>query len=307
MNDFLNKYGYTLIQPIAQDGSSRSYARVAKGSHSAILMHAPENTPGHQIVDFIRIAEWLNSIGLNAPDIYEAEGLYLLLEDFGDTSFKQAIEQGTDVSQLYELAHEVLTTLSMAECPLALPDYYESNVHKKRRWIIDYYLPTQREVDDVEAVAQEYLNVWEGVERSLPPCPQGFLHIDFHVENLMWLPDQAGLKRCGILDFQGGMIGPKPYDLGNLLEDMRFDVPAEIRAQILSHYDEEFRAWYRVLATQFHCRLMGQIIWWDQEQGKPRYRQYLPRLQNYLVEALKDPLLQPLDEFFRKINLALTE
>ncbi|MEM7680180.1 MAG: phosphotransferase [Pseudomonadota bacterium] len=300
---FLNTHGWSYEQPLAQDGSSRSYARVSKGDQSAILMINEGNTPGHHVEDFVSISGWLNSIGLNAPEIYEADGPYFLIEDFGDQTFKKAIEGGANANELYALADEVLTTLSVKECPLTLPDYYQSKVHEKRRWIIDYYLPTVIDVDDIEGVAQEYLNVWEEIERQLPECSQGFLHIDYHAENLMWMPDREGLARVGILDFQGGMIGPKPYDLANLLEDMRFDVPADIRDNILTKYDEEFRAWYRILATQFHCRLVGQIIWWEKEQGKPQYKQYLPRLKNYIHEALKDPLLRPLKNYFTDIEL----
>jgi len=332
MNGFLKKHGWEFESPLAQDGSSRSYARVSKGNQNAILMMNERNTPGHHIEDFIRISGWLNSIGLNAPEIYEADGPYLLIEDFGDQSFKKAMAQGEDAHKLYGLANDVLTTLSVKDCPLALPDYDQSKVHEKRRWIIDWYLPTQlsssslhgasvqstnAKMDhthkacndgvvvgvDIEEIAQNYLNVWEEIERQLPPCPQGFLHIDYHAENLMWLPDCTDLARVGILDFQGAMIGPKPYDLANLLEDMRFDVPKDIREEILGKYDEEFRSWYRILATQFHCRLMGQVIWWEKEQGKPQYLQYLPRLQNYIREALKDPLLKPLAKYFSTIGL----
>jgi len=161
---------------------------------------------------------------------------------------------------------------------------------------------------------EEYLSVWQGIENSLPPCPQGFLHIDYHFENLMWLPKEKGLRGCGILDFQGAMTGPLPYDLANLLEDARVDVGAKLRRDMLARYcadmdakeKEIFANWYRVLATQFHCRVAGQFIRLAVRDGKDRYLAHLPRVANYLKEGLKHPVLAPLQKWFsaQKIDFA---
>ena len=52
---------------------------------------------------------------------------------------------------------------------------------------------------------------------------------DYHVDNLMLLPDRSGVQGCGLLDFQDAVCGPPSYDLVSLLEDARRDVPAELR------------------------------------------------------------------------------
>ena len=131
------------------------------------------------------------------------------------------------------------------------------------------------------------------------------MHIDYHVENLMWIPAETSLKQCGILDFQAAMIGPQPYDLVNLLEDARMTVPQDIQDNILKQYDDNFRAWYRILGTQFHCRVIGLFIKLP-INGKPKYLEHLPRLQNYLHKALQDPLLKPLKDFFDTLGVDFT-
>ncbi|MCB1531552.1 MAG: phosphotransferase [Alphaproteobacteria bacterium] len=303
MQTFLDTYGWSLVKTFPQDGSSRRYARVSKGEKSAVLMEVLADTPGHRIEDFIRIGEWLNEIGLKAPQIYEADAAYLLIEDFGDRSFKDVLAEPRNHAALYELAHDVLKHLAAQKCSLDLPRYYDSHVHKGHRRVVDWFIPAIRAQANPDALVDEYLSVWERIEQGLPECPQGFLHVDFHVQNLMWLGKEQGLKQCGILDFQGAMIGPQPYDLANLLEDVRTDVPADIRCDLLAQYDEDFQAHYRILATQFHCRVIGQFIKMAVVDGRDEYLRYLPRAGHYISMALSNPLLGPLKRFFCDLNL----
>ena len=136
--------------------------------------------------------------------------------------------------------------------------------------------------------------------------PRGFLHIDYHFENLMWVGGKQALARCGVLDFQGAMTGPVPYDLANLLEHARVDVPMDLRMTMMDRYcrtmsseeRETFQNWYRVLATQFHCRVIGQFIRLAVHDDKTRYLSMIPRVAGYINEGLKDPVLAPLAQWF---------
>ncbi len=115
----------------------------------------------------------------------------------------------------------------------------------------------------------------------------------------MFLPGEKGLKRCGILDFQDALLGSGLYDLGNLLEDVRIDVPPAIRKKYAPHDPA-----YRILATQFHCRVVGQFIRMAAKDHKTGYLQYIPRTQAYIQDALQEPLLKPLRNFFDKNGIA---
>ncbi len=318
MNSFLERHGWSVVSTIGEDGSSRRYNRVSKNNHTAILMDCSGPvTPGHDVHDYIRIAQWLRSIGLNAPDIYEADldNGFLLIEDFGDISFKAALEQGVDQGALYHLASDVLTQIATEPCPLTLPDYFQSHVHAGHRRVIDWYLPIVHQTENPDGIIQRYLEAWAVIEKSLPLPVTGFMHIDYHAENLMWLPptytsplkgggrEGGNIHRCGLLDFQGAMHGPLAYDLANLLEDPRQVIDPALRAAILKNHDPAFLSWYRVLATQFHCRVIGQFIKLAMRGGKLRYLAYIPALEGYLRTALKDPLLAPLNSFFADIGL----
>lgn len=301
------------MEPVGEDSAFRRYCRLHHpDGHSVILMEAvpdghPLATPGHSLLDFVRLSAYLRHIGLNAPEVFEADDVdgYLLLADFGDVSFKRAFDTGVESREaLYGLAVDTLAWLRAhaREEDVALPDYYRSHVHTGRRRLIDWYVPAALGRQNPDEMVAEYLSVWDGIEAQLPPVPRGFLHIDYHFENLMLVPGATGLARCGVLDFQGAMAGPVPYDLANLLEDARIDVPEDLRKSMIDRYtqdmnaaeDAAFRAWYRVLATQFHCRVMGQFIRLAVRDGKPRYMAMLPRVAAYIRAGLKDPVLAPL-------------
>ncbi len=305
---FLVPRGWRYVGEIGADMSPRRYFRVKQNGRTAVLMEcmpdADNTTPGHRLGDFIRIGDWLRGIGLKTPEIFEADEAagFLLLEDFGDISFAKALERGAARAAVYSLAVDVLKHLREQAPDIDLPRYHESHVHEGRRRVVDWYVPLVRGEKNPDGLAEEYLAIWDGIEKDQPPCPQGFLHVDFHPGNLMWLPEEEGLGICGLLDFQGAMKGPVPYDLANLLEGGRIEMPEDIRTAMLDHYcegmhreqREAFLSWYRVLAAQFHCRIIGQFIRMAIQGGNERYLEYLPHVSRMLKHDLEDPLLQPI-------------
>lgn len=308
---FLNAHGYHLESAIGQDFSMRRYFRVRKNDHHAILMetlpdHSPHVTRGHKMSDFIRIGKWLRSAGLNTPEIYAADEKagYMLLESFGDTSFAAHIKAGGEAALLYEAAINALNHLAAQNCPLELPHYEESHVHAGHQKIIEHYL-LSKNINHDDAL-ELYIAAWAEIEAAAPTPKSSFIHVDFHAENLMWLPQSAGLNCVGILDFQGGMIGNPAYDIANLLYDARLDIGDDLRRNILDNYDDDMRAHIRILATQFHCRVIGQFIQIAQEKGNQSYLKHIPRLEKYIANALKEPILKPLAQFFKQINLDFT-
>lgn len=298
------------VHHFPQDGSPRDYTRVRRGDVTAILMDCgPDEKAisGHRLHDFIRIGAWLRSVGLRAPEIYEVDEAagWALIEDFGDISLKKAAEQGGDEMALYSKAHEILRHLSAQKELPDLPVYKDGAEYKTQRQLVEWYVPevTGRALSAAEVNALEagYWDAWAEIESGLPPCPQGFVHADYHAENLLVLDN----GEIGIIDFQAAKKGPAPYDLGNLLEDMRRNVSPDVRAALLKDYDEACLVWYRIVTTQFHCRLLGQCIRWRDRDNKPGYMVHVPRLESYVREALNDPLLTPLRAWFECTGLPL--
>lgn len=277
---------------------------------------SPRSTPGHKISDFLRIARALRGSGLHTPEIYAAalDQGFILMEDFGDVSFRAALEAGADPADLYALATDVLRLLRVAAPDLALPEYFTSPIHTGRRRIVDWFIPVQRRAVNPDGLVEDYLSVWDEICATLPLPATGLIHVDFHVENLMWIPQEQGLARCGLLDFQGAMRGPVAYDPANLLGDMRVDVPEFVHEPVMTRFcagmtrqdAESVRLWASVLSAQFHGRLAGQVIRLALVNGKPRYLDYLPRILRLLRADLSAPLLGPVRRWLDENSVDLS-
>lgn len=313
---FLQKHlGETFfVKSLTEDWASRRYFRVIEGDKTFVLMetvpdHIQTATMGHKLSAFLKIAKLLHDHGIHAPDILQADERdgFILLEDLGNTSVNAALDQGGDQMKLYEAATDVLITMRdriTLNDLCNFPKYKDSYIHKGRQRIVDWYMPATRQVRNADGMVESFIAAWDEIAASLPPPPIGFVHGDYHPGNLMLLSNGT----CGVLDFQDAMAGPLPYDLANLIENIRRDVPKDVHDAMLKRYggDENFRAWFRVMATQFHCRIIGQVIRLAVLSDKTDLLQYMPRIQNYISEGLKDPVLKPLADWFRaeKVDLA---
>lgn len=301
------------METVGADWASRRYLRVRGGDKSYVLLesvpdHLPTATMGHKLSAFIRINALLHGKGIHVPEIYaadEREG-FVLLEDMGDTSVNAALDAGGDQMALYGAATDVLIDLRDRiglDDLYGFPKYKDSYIRKGRQRIVDWYIPATRGEINNDDLLAGYLQAWDDVGAALPPPPIGFMHGDFHPGNLMLLNDGS----CGVLDFQDAMAGPLPYDLANLLENIRRDVPRDVYDAMMRRYggDETFKAWFRVMATQFHCRIIGQVIRLAVVSGKNELLQYMPRIQNYIREGLQDPVLKPLADWMRSEKVDL--
>ncbi|MDY0028881.1 MAG: phosphotransferase [Pseudobdellovibrionaceae bacterium] len=310
-------------EPIGEDWSQRKFFRVRKGDKTAILVHSvpdydPKAVAGHKLGDFIDIGKFLSGMSVSVPEIYATDlnrGM-MLIEDFGDRDFVELVSDRNKQKQAdaYRLATRCLMHLykSGPSLPIEITDYSRSHIHKGRQRVVDWYLPAvlKRKNPDFQII--EYMSLWEKIEIGLPPVEKRFLHGDFHPGNLMYLPERVGYHQVGLIDFQGGMIGPAPYDLVNLLEDARRDVPEDIKKACLDQFvgalppaeRESFLAWYPVLAAQFHFRVIGQAIKLALRSDITRLMGLMPVLSRHIRKDLKNPLLAPMRQWFDDLGVS---
>lgn len=315
------RFGVNELESLPRDVSPREYFRGEKDGKSFIVMRYPDanEAASQELSEFIHIGEWLNSIGIKAPILYEGDTNECIaaFEDLGNTSFGHILHTDHDKAiRLYTLAVDVLKKLASSGLPKSgLPYYKDSRIHENKRQFVEYCLAyTQKEKQSNEKL-QSFLTAWDEVESALPACPQGFVHGDYHLENLMFQNHKTGIKQCALIDYQDALNGPLPYDLVNILEDARMDVPADLRHDMINHYcdglfdgaeKEVFLKWYRVLGTQFHCRVIGLFIKLAAEQNRDAYLIHINRLANYITDGLKDPVLSPVKTWFEKEGVDFT-
>ncbi|MFY9237709.1 MAG: phosphotransferase [Roseovarius sp.] len=284
--------------PLAGDASNRRYLRLHMDGQSAVLMDAPPER-GEDVVPFITIAEHLASVGLSAPRILaqdRAQG-FLLLEDLGDDLYARVLAHMPEQEGvLYGAAVAALAHLHDAPPPDTLPTYSPAMMADLAALAFDWYAGVPQ-----SPARQTARDVMQNLLAHHAPEADVLIQRDYHAENLLWLPQRAGIARVGLLDFQDAMAGHRAYDLVSLLQDARRDVPAETETAMIAHYlaltglePERFDAAYHVLGAQRNLRIIGVFARLCLRDGKAHYAGLIPRVWALLQRDLAHPALADL-------------
>jgi len=303
--DFLAAEGWedTRLALLAADASFRRYYRLTDGERRAVLMDAPP--PHEDVRPYVAVAAMLRGHGLSAPEIFaeDSERGLLLIEDFGDDTYTRLLARGADESQLYALAIDTLVALQRAvDAPPALPAYDEEVLLREAALLTEWYAPAVLGSPLAAALHEEYLALWREV-LPLVALPGGTLVLrDYHVDNLMLLPDRSGVRSCGLLDFQDAVTGQPSYDLVSLLEDARRDIPGPLRQAMTERYLAAFPGLDRsafvrsaaILSAQRNCKILGIFTRLWRRDGKRQYLAHIPRVWRLLEGDLRHPALTPI-------------
>ncbi len=293
--------------PLAQDASFRRYFRLQLVDRTAILMDAPP--PERAVIEFARIAEHLDHLGLHAPAplaIDNRHGL-LLLSDLGDTTFTRALADGTDESHLYQIACDTLIHLHQhpKASSIDLPDYDVPTLDQETALLLDWFYPLVMAKPANEATRASYFKAWHQIYADLPCMPSTLVLRDFHIDNLMVIADTEGNEQCALLDFQDALIGSPMYDLMSLLQDARRDISPSLEQTLLDYYFERVASkrqtslqWYWALGAQRHCKVAGIFVRLWQRDQKPHYLNHLPRVIRLLKRSLARDELQAISHWF---------
>lgn len=321
-SEFLDSAGWAdaTIEPFSADMGLRRYYKLIRqeiGRQKIALLMDMSRTDIAEtgLKSFVNIAEYLQKNDIRVPEIYyqDTDSGLAVIEYLAGGSFGDAVKNGEDKQKLYEVATDVLLKLRqiLPENTLNLPGYKETLIWNRLGQFVDYYMPIATGRKTGQADHDEYQEVWAKIEKSLSSPPMGFCHADYHLENLVYMPDSE--QGYGLIDFQDAFWGFNGYDLVNLLEDARQSVPEDIKSVMKKRYcagmsEEErqiFDDWYTVLSAQFHCRVIGLFIKFSSENETKEFLAHIPRLQGYLKNNLENPVLSPLKEFVERHNISL--
>jgi len=314
IRDFLaqNNLGASEVKQIAGDASFRKYFRVFKPDGSTlIVMDAP---PEHEKLEpFIKIDHILIENKFLAPEILaiDLDNGFLLLEDFGDVSFNQALKNlsGTKLIEreleLYQGAVDVLVDLHQIQnLPKDIVPYDETLLLREVMLFIDWYLPYIVQRPATNAEAQKFRNLWCDLFKKLSNDKKLVLR-DYHADNLFVVGNKVGL-----LDFQDAVLGSRAYDLVSLLEDARRDVSPEVVAKMIKDYlqksnynKEQFLTDYQILSLQRNIKIIGIFARLAIRDHKKNYLNFLPRMFEYVILRLRDDLFKDLKILFESFGL----
>jgi aminoglycoside/choline kinase family phosphotransferase len=295
---------------LAGDASFRHYDRLKRGNGTAVLMDAPP--PKEDVRPFLAVTRLLQGLGLSAPRILaeDVETGLLLLEDFGDGTYTRLLAAGEDETTLYALAVDLLIHVHRRFDPAGatLPAYDEARLLTEASLLVDWYLPAIRGEPTPPDLREEYLGLWRAVLKVADDAPATLVLRDYHVDNLILLPDRGGVAACGLLDYQNAVIGPASYDLVSLLEDARRDVPPSLAAAMIARYLDAFPAQdraafgasYAVLGAQRNAKIVGIFTRLCVRDGKPHLLHHIPRVWRLLMQDLQHEALAPIARWIER-------
>ncbi|MGD2126001.1 MAG: phosphotransferase [Desulfobacteraceae bacterium] len=307
---------------IPGDGSKRRFWRVT-AARSGTTWIAMENAPADEFsrrenLAYLMIGKHLFEKGLPLPEIYRFDlgRGWFIIEDMGDTSLQDVASLEKDRMGLYEKIVEILFRLQIDgskgfdtawTCQTETYDYMVM-----RHYESDYF---------TDAFLHNYLGLkrdWPELENSfsrlaeMAARPEGhfFLHRDFQSRNIMISGD-----RIGILDWQGGRLGPLGYDLAALIIDPYTNLSAWERDRIYQAYlqmvmdyepswIESFQRYFPYLAIQRNLQILGAFAFLSKVRRKAYFEAYIPSALESLtglIDTLNDRKLSPLADLVKTL------
>lgn len=308
-------------EALAGDGSDRRWFRLKSEAGALILADhglpaGPEPTEAQA---FVAIGRHLHRRGVPVPAIRAAEPFagQVLLDDLGDLHLQTAVRQQPDAAArraLYARVIAVLVHMARAGAEGFDPAWCHQAPRYDRRTIVEaeggYFLEAYvRGVAGIAVASQKFRPAFDHLARCIGRLEAGFMHRDFQSRNLMMVQG-----RIGVIDFQGGRLGPMAYDLASLLIDPYVDLPRELQDVLVAEAvrqlsltgaaAEDFRAGFAYCALARHLQMLGAFGHLSRVKGKTGFATYIPAALQGLrrrLEETPDPPLAPLRELVRRL------
>ena len=307
--------GYTgrlRIKALQGDGSDRRVYRLFAGDLTFICVSHPKGRKGFPSENdsFFYIARHLKNKGLPTPQIYAFDprsGLFLI-QDFGDVSLESIIKKIKEpqiIKRIYEPLLTMLLKIQVEGVQNFDPRYcYDTAVYdglfswkRESQYFIETFLKKYLKWEKISGrVEKELKDLAIMVDQEKTKL---FLYRDFQSRNIMIWSEGIGL-----IDFQGGRVGPPQYDLASLLIDPYVSLSWEIQQELLEFYLKElsslvpinqktFRRNYEFIAFQRNLQILGAFAFLSQVKGKTYFKEYIPAALSTLKKRVTGRIFQP--------------
>ncbi len=286
------------LQPLAGDASFRRYFRCYHPEGTYIIMDAPPEKE-NDCESFMLIAKALKAHKVNTPSVLHSdlEQGFLLLDDFGDTTYYQAFKT-ENPHQLYNQAIQTLIDLQGChevpnyDIPLFDADFMLTELERFDNWFLNQLLELSLNRSEQQILNEAY----ERLIQSALSQSQRLIHRDYHSRNLMFINQNS----VGVLDFQDAMIGPITYDLVSLLKDCYLTWPDHLQNVWMDSYfnqakqagyidnqmtETQFAHAFDLMGMQRHFKVIGIFSRLHLRDNKSAYLNDIPRVMRYLLEA----------------------
>ena len=298
---------YDKLDYLAGDASNRKYFEVSKDKMVNILML--DSSGEKNIINFINKTVFFQKLGINVPEIYKSypENGILILENFGKNKFSEIIVKKNE-EKLYKIAIDSLLFLHKKGASQELDSFDKYTLFQEVKLFFKWYLLFRgKKVKDKQI--QRFKNSFLKFLEEPMKLPIVNIHRDFHVDNLFYLEERQGIKKCGWIDYQDALKGTIVYDLMSLVEDARRDINESMKKKLISYYlsktkninQEHFIFSLKIIAIQRHLKVLGIFSRLHIRDKKSSYLSHIPRVVQMLKSNLKSPVFRSLSKIINPL------
>lgn len=290
------------------DGSRRIFYRLINNKVSIVVMINPpavENAEKENL-SFLKIGNHLFERGIPVPRIYnyDLSHGWFIMDDLGIDSLQEASANSNDIIPLYKNVIELLINMQFEGRKYFNPKWcYHTKKYDRfimERFESGYFLTY---------FIKGFVGLEQGVDELQEPfkylaCQASFadsnyfLHRDFQSRNLI-----VNKNSIGVIDWQGGRLGPLQYDLASLLIDPYVEIKKHDRKVLYNYYITllennspgayiKFNRYYPYLSIQRNLQILGAFSYLGNTQGKTGFLSFIPPA----LRSLQDLLAQRNDK-----------
>ena len=276
------------------DGSRRIFWRITsqRSNISFIAMANPpaDDAARRENYAYFMIGRHLRRKGVPIPEIhwYDLEKGWFIMEDMGYTNLQDLTASGDDPLPVYEKVLEHLFRMQTEGATDFDPAWCCQTEKYDRTVMLKYeagyfgdaflcrYLGLKQDWPELEAAFSHL------AEKASKAGCGFFLHRDFQSRNIM-----LSNGNVGIIDWQGGRLGPLGYDLASLIIDPYTCLTREQKTEVYHRYlalirehnpewVESFERYYPYLAIQRNLQILGAFSYLTKVMNKTYFEAYIP-------------------------------
>ena len=306
---------------LPEDGSRRIFYRLRSDRESYIIMINPPVTESaeKENLSFLKIGNHLFGNQIPVPCIYKYDLVngWFIIEDLGTKNLQEASANSNDTIPLYKKVIDLLINMQFeGRKDFNLNWCYHTKKYDRfimEKFESDYFLTYFLQgIHGLKQGLDELRFSFKHLSYNASLADNNFfLHRDFQSRNLM-----VKNNKIGVIDWQGGRLGPLQYDLASLLIDpyvmlkneeqmILYDYYMTLLVKRLSGVSTLFSKHYPYIAVQRNLQILGAFSYLSKVQGKNNFLSYIsPSLQSldFLLRKIGDPQLDALKKIVERLN-----
>lgn len=299
--NFLDKlspeYRNYKIERIKNGASKKLFFKISKGSDSFVCTDF--NSDKLEYKNHLVVHRILSNTDISIPTLVEKndDKLIIVSEDFGNLRYDKILKQQS-IKDLLQYAIDTLCTINKEvsfDASYDLPQYNIELFKNEIAELPQYYFSYNNILDKVDSLNDEFFDIWIESFKQLDFNFKYFVHKDFNMNNLIFLPSRKGHLKCGVIDYQNSFWGESSWDLFSLLEDSRILFTNQYNNHFMNYFYshsrqpislKEFKLKYHLLNCSRQTRLLGRWVKLANELNQLWYLDFISITKHRLKSSL---------------------